>query len=121
MKKTQQQIRDDAYLKSQQIDLETQAIPSIETSAPTHVDGVPDTCPRCTSRMTPESGWTCLAATTAGHGVLCCGHCGHSISVESKVFETYRGILRKLADDRAAKVKARKPKPREGRRTRGAG
>lgn len=120
-KKTQRQIRDDAYLASQQIDLVTQAIPSINTFTPPRVGGVPDKCPACLAQMKLASGWTALSATTAGHGVLQCGFCGHSISVTTQAFEEFRAATKALADERAARIQERKAKPRTERRTRGAG
>lgn len=86
------------------------------------ISEIPKTCPACSRSMSLETGWTALSATTAGHGVLQCGSCGHSISVPSSTYESYAAQLKALADARAASMAARLAKPkREGKRTRGAG
>lgn len=116
---------DAAYLRSQQIDLLTESIPSVSNAPePMMISTIPIICPSCAKTMQLESGWTALAATTAGVGIIQCGGCGHSISVPLDVFETYRGQLKALADARAASIAARQQKPKRdtaGRRTRGAG
>lgn len=113
---------DEAYLRSQQTDLLTGAIPSVSNAPePPMISEIPGACPSCARTMKLESGWTALAATTAGVGILQCGSCGHSVSVPVNVYETYRGQLRQLADARAAAIAARQPQKRHGGRTRGAG
>lgn len=114
---------DEAYLRSQQIDLITSSIPSVSNAPEAMmISQVPSACPSCARRMSLESGWTALSATTAGIGILQCGFCSHSVSVPVDVFETYRSQLRTLAETRAAAIEARKPQKRAaGRRTRGAG
>lgn len=115
--------RDAAYLASQQMNLLDGAMPSISNAPePPMNSSIPDRCPSCARPMSLESGWTALAATTAGVGVLQCGGCGHSISVPLDVFTGYKNQLKALADARAQAIEDRKPKPRSpGRRTRGAG
>lgn len=121
--KAAREAADEAYLRSQQIDLLAGSIPSLSSvPEPTMISTVPDTCPSCARRMSLESGWTTLSVTTAGVGVLQCGSCGHSISVPTEVYAGYTAQLKALADQRAAAIQARHAKPdRGGRRTRGAG
>lgn len=123
--KDSREAADAAYLRSQQIDLLTDAIPSVSNAPePPMISTIPDACSSCQKTMGLESGWTALSATTAGVGVLQCGRCGHSISVPLDVYAAFTGQLKALADARAASIAARQQKPKRdtvGRRTRGAG
>lgn len=119
-KKTRRQLADEAYLRSQQLDITGALEPTPDVKEFPLTEQVPATCPECSRTMTMASGWTILRA---GHQALQCGFCGWCIVIaDAAVFNAFAETARQLADARARSLEDRhKKRTPSGKRTRGAG
>lgn len=114
-RKTQRQLADAAWIKAQQIDL-TNQVEASPVAEPPFVEGMPGRCPDCDCR------WTVQAGVTPSLSLLTvqCGNCGNHFSVTEDEHQRLRVAIREHFAARAA-ANAPLPKPKRGKRVRGAG
>lgn len=119
-KKTQRQLADEAYLRSQQLDIEGQLAEAPGVVEPPQVANIPTTCPSCHRAMTLGSGWTILRSVP---NALQCGGCAHTIRVLEPEFSRFDAQVREYGEQRAARLAHLRglDKKKGQKRERGAG
>lgn len=100
-KKTQRQLADEAYLRSQQLDISGELEPAPGVIEPPVIASIPTTCPSCERPMTLASGWTVLRSVP---NALQCGGCAQVIRVLEPGYSQFVAQVAEYAEQRAARL-----------------